>query len=146
MFPSFRSFPPPTRAAGPLPSSLPKTRPGPIPLYAQTMLGPLMKRVMEASGTHQAEVARRLGMRPQSLNQYVCNRRVRVSLEWMIQFLQVNGAHLVVVFPETPRKVDVVAAVAEAGADAKLETGLEAKTEAGPATEDTADLAAVGRS
>lgn len=68
---------------------------------------------MEISGTHQAEVARRMGIRPQSLNQYIQNRRCRPSLEWLLHFLQVNGAYLAIVFPTTGQYQDVVAKAAE---------------------------------
>jgi len=62
---------------------------------------------MELSGTHQAEVARRMAVRPQSLNQYVRSKRSRPSLDWLIHFLQVNGAYLAIVFPEngSPQRV-----------------------------------------
>lgn len=68
---------------------------------------------MEISGTHQAEVARRMNIRPQSLNQYVQNRRSRPSLEWLLHFLQVNGAFLAITFPTTGEYRNIVVAAAE---------------------------------
>lgn len=90
-----------------MPSSLPKPPIRPIPLYQRTSIGPILERVMEHSGTHQAEVARRMRIRPQSLNQYVKSRRARPSLDWLLHFLTVNGAALVVVFPANQSFVEV---------------------------------------
>jgi transcriptional regulator with XRE-family HTH domain len=90
-----------------MPSSIPRPPIRPIPLYQRTSMGPVLERVMEHSGTHQAEVARRMRIRPQSLNQYVKSRRARPSLDWLLHFLSVNGASLVVVFPANQSFVEV---------------------------------------
>lgn len=87
------------RRAGVIPSARPTTSPRPIPVYARASLGAILERVMEHSGTHQAEVARRMGLRPQSLNQYVKGTKANPSVDWLLHFLQVNGAALTIVFP-----------------------------------------------
>lgn len=98
----------------------------PIPLYQRTSIGPVLNRVMEWSGTHQAEVARRMRIRPQSLNQYVKGKRARPSLDWLLHFLAVNGAGLAVVFPSQNLAFQHVRSAAELGA---AESQAEAQPE-----------------
>lgn len=62
----------------------------------------LVELLVERSGTPQAELARRLGITIQSLNQYVRGRRVEPSLRWMARLAEVCGARLVIEFPSRP--------------------------------------------
>lgn len=82
-----------------IPGGGPRPQIRPIPLYQRAGLGPVLEQVMAHSGTHQAEVSRRMRIRPQSLNQYVKQRRARPSLDWLLHFLSVNEAAMVIVFP-----------------------------------------------
>lgn len=59
----------------------------------------LVEEIIERAGMSQAEVARRLGITPQSLNQYFTHRRERPSIIWIARLAEVCGARLLVEFP-----------------------------------------------
>jgi len=56
----------------------------------------LVDLLIARSGVSQKEVARRLGVAPQSLNQYRMKRRARPSAQWLARLAEVCGARLVV--------------------------------------------------
>jgi len=62
----------------------------------------LIELLIERSGTPQAELARRMGITLQSLNQYVRGRRQRPSLIWLARLAELCGARIVVEFPSRP--------------------------------------------
>ncbi len=84
---------------------------------------------MEHSGTHQAEIARRMRIRPQSLNQYVKSRRARPSLDWLLHFLSVNGAALVVVFPTNQSFLSIEEASQQSGSQSGIQSLVESQVE-----------------
>jgi hypothetical protein len=55
-----------------------------------------------SSGLIQADVARRLGITNQSVDQYRRSARSNPSVKWLIRYLQVCGAKLVVELPHEP--------------------------------------------
>jgi len=86
-----------------LPSNVPNHG-EPLMVWSAHDIPKLLARVMSESGLHQAEVSRRLGQKPQSLNQYVKGRRHTPTVQWLLRFLSVNGAVLQVIWPD-PRVV-----------------------------------------
>lgn len=61
-------------------------------------VGALIALLLERSGVPQAEIARRLGIKPQTLNQYVWLRRKRPSIQWIVRLAQACGATIKVEF------------------------------------------------
>lgn len=59
----------------------------------------LVQVFVERAGVSQAELARRMGIKPQSFSQYLGRRRVRPSLQWMARLALVCGGRLWVEFP-----------------------------------------------
>lgn len=62
----------------------------------------LISQLLARSGMSQAELCRRLGIRPQSLQQYRAGRRSKPSAEWLARLVQVCGGRMIVEFPTTP--------------------------------------------
>lgn len=62
----------------------------------------LIELLIERSGTPQAELARRMGITIQSLNQYKMGRRQSPSLAWMARLAEVCGARITIEFPSRP--------------------------------------------
>lgn len=58
--------------------------------------------IVERSGMSQAEIARQMGIRPQSLNQYLTSRRSNPAMTWLARLAEVVGARLVVEWPARP--------------------------------------------
>lgn len=58
----------------------------------------LVDQLITKSGLTQSEIARRLGIRLQSLNQY--RRRKRPGVVWMAKLAEACGGRLVVEFPK----------------------------------------------
>lgn len=64
----------------------------------------LIELILDRAGVSQAEVARRLGIRHQSLNQYRWLRRKRPSIQWISRLAQACGARIVIEFPTKERR------------------------------------------
>ncbi len=58
----------------------------------------LIELLIQRSGVSQAELARRLGITPQALGQYVKAKR-RATFHWLVRLAQVCGARVTVDFP-----------------------------------------------
>lgn len=63
----------------------------------------LIEAIISASGLSIHEVARRLGVKRESLRQYIVGRRVNPSLKWLTLLGEVCGARLVVELPARSR-------------------------------------------
>lgn len=59
----------------------------------------LLESILLRSGLTLSEAARRIGVHPSSLRQYINGRRTRPSLFWFARFTEVCGSHLVVEMP-----------------------------------------------
>ena len=66
----------------------------------------LIQLLIDRSGVSQAELARRLGITPQALGQYVKARR-RATFHWLVRLAQVCGARVSVDFPSLAAPVTV---------------------------------------
>jgi hypothetical protein len=62
----------------------------------------LIELVLDRSGLTQSEIARRLGIKLQSLNEYYRGRRRRPSVQWLARLIDVCGAKIYVEFPSRP--------------------------------------------
>jgi hypothetical protein len=62
----------------------------------------LITQLLSRSGMSLAEMCRRLGIKPQSIQQYKAGRRMKPSAEWLARLVQVCGGRLIVEFPTTP--------------------------------------------
>lgn len=62
----------------------------------------LIDQLIHRSGLSYSEVARRLGVLPNAINQYRHFRRKRPSLWWMNRLAAVCGARIVVEWPQRP--------------------------------------------
>ena len=62
----------------------------------------LIELLLDRAGLSQAEVASRLGIRRQSLNQYRWLRRKRPSIQWFTKLAQACGARIIIEFPSRP--------------------------------------------
>ena len=51
------------------------------------------------AGISQTEIAKRMGIKPQSLNQYLNRRRLNPSIHWMTRLAGVCGGRIVLEFP-----------------------------------------------
>lgn len=58
----------------------------------------LIEQLIAKSGLSQSEIARRLGIKLQSLNQYRFRRRP--GLKWIVRLADVTGAKIYVEFPK----------------------------------------------
>lgn len=79
----------------PLPPSTTKA----IVLTTPATVRRLVQLLLERAGMSQTEVAKRLGITQQALQQYVAGRRQRTSLEWLARLAEVCGARVVVEWP-----------------------------------------------
>jgi transcriptional regulator with XRE-family HTH domain len=59
----------------------------------------LLETIISRSGMNLAEVARKMGVTPNSIRQYTRGRRNRPSLQWMVRLAEVCGAKLSIEFP-----------------------------------------------
>jgi transcriptional regulator with XRE-family HTH domain len=64
----------------------------------------LIDQLLAHAGLSQTEVAERLGIRVQSLNQYRYLRRKRPSLRWFARLAEACGARITLEFPAKPLK------------------------------------------
>lgn len=62
----------------------------------------ILEAALDAGGMSMVDLARRLGMKPQSLAQYKQSIRRNPSLEWIQRYLQTCGCRIVVEFPSEP--------------------------------------------
>lgn len=93
--PSFQPVPlPSTSASSPAPIAVVLNDPRAITNLISQLLG--------RSGMTQAEMCRRLGIKPQSMQQYKGGRRSKPSVEWFARLVSVCGGRLIVEFPTTP--------------------------------------------
>lgn len=83
----------------PLPSSILPSSDVAVVLTDAESTARIVEQVLERAGMSQREVARRLGIQPQSLNQYVRSRRMNPSVEWLARLVEVCGGQLLVRFP-----------------------------------------------
>lgn len=59
----------------------------------------LLEQILLRSGLTISEAARRLGVSPSALRQYINGRRSRPSLFWFAKFVEVCGSHLLIELP-----------------------------------------------
>jgi transcriptional regulator with XRE-family HTH domain len=59
-----------------------------------------MELIIARSGLTQAEIARRLAVKPQSVHQWRSGTRSNPSLKWFMRLAQVCGVRLVVELPQ----------------------------------------------
>lgn len=59
----------------------------------------VIQMILERAGLSQSEVARRLGIRQQSISQYQTARRANPSLIWVARLAEICGARLIVEWP-----------------------------------------------
>lgn len=87
----------------PLPSTLhaprPTTHQTAVVIPDDRALMGLIEMLLERAGVPQAEIARRLGIRHQSLNQYRWLRRKRPSIQWLVKLANACGARIIIEFP-----------------------------------------------
>ena len=67
-------------------------------------LNALIERLFAASGLTQTELAARLGIKLQSLHQYLRFKRRNPSVLWMVRLAESCGGHVVIEFPERGRQ------------------------------------------
>lgn len=65
-----------------------------------TLIPILYREMIERSGLSAAEVARRMGQRPQAIDQYKCGYRDNPGLRLTARLAEACGARLVVEFPK----------------------------------------------
>jgi len=96
----------------PLPSSFSSSRgPRPAAVIQSDPRGipRLIEVILSRAGMPAAEVARRLGIQPQALNQYRTGRRINPSVLWLARLAAVCGGRVVVEFPEREMALPAVA-------------------------------------
>ena len=86
-----------------IPNNLPSSSPDPSTRSTAVIADDravvyLVEQLILKSGLSQSELARRLGIRLQSLNQY--RRRKRPGVIWLAKLAEVCGGRLVVEFPK----------------------------------------------
>ena len=99
---------PPLEAPVPIPSSgsfgpTPQSRQIAVISTDDRAVMGMIELLLDRAGVPQAEVARRLGIRFQSLNQYRWLRRKRPSIQWFARLANACGARLVIEFPTKSR-------------------------------------------
>lgn len=62
----------------------------------------LIDQLLAASGFTNAELARRLGVVPQTLAQYRYGRRTHPSVQWVAKLVEVCGGKLYIELPSEP--------------------------------------------
>lgn len=89
----------------PLPSSSPASAlPASVMIIVEDdrAIQRLIETLLDRSGLTQSELARRLGITFQSLNQYKYLRRKRPSVQWFTRLAHACGARVVLEFPSRP--------------------------------------------
>ena len=86
----------------PVPSSLTqRTAHVAIVLSDDRSIPPLLTQIVDRSGLSQSEIARRLGVTRQTVNQVLLARK-RPTLQWFAKLAEVCGARLTIEFPGSP--------------------------------------------
>lgn len=62
----------------------------------------LLEELLSRSNLTIAELAARLGLRPQSLIQYRNRRRLKPSLQWFVRLVEACGGRIVLEMPTQP--------------------------------------------
>lgn len=62
-------------------------------------VGKLIRMILERAAIPQTEIAKRMGIVPQSLNQYVLGRRANPSILWLARLAEMCGARIVIEWP-----------------------------------------------
>lgn len=60
----------------------------------------LIARLIDTCGLHQAELANRMGVKRQSVNQYRIGRRTHPSVQWLARLVAACGGRLLIEFPK----------------------------------------------
>lgn len=87
----------------PASSSSPPSSLSTIALADDRAIRSFVQQCIAKSGLSQAEVARRLGMRPQSVNQAVRGRVGRPSLHWIVRVVTACGGAVILELPGAGR-------------------------------------------
>lgn len=87
-------FIPPSSASSP--PSLPRT----VVVADDRAVASLISDLIERTGVSQHELARRLGIKVQSINQYKMAKRANPSIKWLMRLIEAGGGRLVVEYPE----------------------------------------------
>lgn len=85
----------------PLPSSssFPPSHPRAVLVADDRAVASLITLLLDRSGVSQHELARRLGIRVQSLAQYKRGKRSNPSVKWLARLVEACGGKLYVEFP-----------------------------------------------
>lgn len=87
----------------PLPSLYSPAKPTTsVVLPDDRVVNSLIEQLLNRAGLPEAELARRLGIKRQSLNQYKISRRRRPSVQWLARLAEACGARLLIEFPAKP--------------------------------------------
>lgn len=65
----------------------------------------LIARLIDQSGLHQVELANRMGVCRQSVNQYRIGRRSNPSIQWLARLVNVCGGRLLIEFPHAGKEL-----------------------------------------
>lgn len=101
---------------GVVPSTSPSDAPDVAPLASSTphvrssstlspvicderVISKLLESLLYRSGQSSGEVARKMGVSPNSVRQYINGRRCRPSLIWFVRLAELCGARVIVEFP-----------------------------------------------
>lgn len=60
----------------------------------------IVRMIVERSGMKPSDIARRMDIQEQSLNQYRSGRRLRPTIQWLTRLAEVCGARIVVEWPD----------------------------------------------
>lgn len=71
-------------------------------MYDDSSMIKLIEEIIDRAGVSKAEIASRIGVRPQSFAQYTYLKRSRPSVQWLARLLAVTGGRLIVEFPPHP--------------------------------------------
>jgi DNA-binding XRE family transcriptional regulator len=94
---------PPALVWSPTPREVPPTE---LTLDRESQSIKLINLLFERSGMSQAEIARRIGIKPQSINQYMKQHRTATFL-WVVRLAQVCGAKVSIEFPTNYPRLDL---------------------------------------
>lgn len=59
----------------------------------------LLETMMSRAGLTTAEMARRMGVTPNGVGQYIAGRRTKPSLQWFVRFAELCGVHVKIEYP-----------------------------------------------
>lgn len=69
----------------------------------ERVIARLLDHLLSKAGLTVPEAARRLGIHPNSVRQYLYGQRTRPSLQWFVRFADLCGARLYIEFPPKGR-------------------------------------------